>query len=160
MINELEIKYCHLGNHDNNHQGVITLATYRDGSNIQYGVSYCSPNDNFNKKFGRTIALGRLKTVPCSIDVIGDITHRYIISNILEDILCTKDYPDWADDKIKDILDWYYSVKLPQKIVPYTLYVGDTSMSWEALEFHSDFDLAYVLEDMAKKLREEGLILE
>lgn len=52
---QLRIHYARVGTHP-----VATMVTYQEGGLLFYGISLCSPSDNFSKKVGIGIALGRL----------------------------------------------------------------------------------------------------
>ena len=42
--------------------GGATIAFREAGNGIEYALSYCAPRDNFNRKVGREISIGRLNS--------------------------------------------------------------------------------------------------
>lgn len=57
------VKFCHFNVEANGcDPGAATVAITDDGENVYYGISLCSPLDNFNRREGRGRALRRLFT--------------------------------------------------------------------------------------------------
>ena len=48
----------------------VTIAGIVEGNELKIGASACSPKDNFSKKIGRSIALGRATKKPCSVSTV------------------------------------------------------------------------------------------
>ena len=49
----------------------VTVAYLVDGDTLEFGVSFCSPRDNFCRRVGREIALSRMRTIPMKIQLPG-----------------------------------------------------------------------------------------
>ena len=58
-----EVKYYYLKfgevKHGQPAGGIATICLLRNGELVHRGIAFCSPLDQFNKKLGRNIALGR-----------------------------------------------------------------------------------------------------
>lgn len=71
-----ELNFLHLRNLDNkgsiDSRGGATVA-FREiqPGVIQYAAAYCSPQDNFNKAYGRTKASGRLNSARFAATIEG-----------------------------------------------------------------------------------------
>jgi len=86
-----------------NHSGVVTLATYRMGRIVVYGVAYCATSDKFEKNEGRSLAKARLATVNSAsvhkhpfagaIAVNGSASYKQIQAKILADIYSQGNMP-------------------------------------------------------------------
>lgn len=55
-----KVSYMHIREKPDQPSRDITVAFKICGSDIVYGLAFCSSKDNFDKKFGRKIAVGRL----------------------------------------------------------------------------------------------------
>lgn len=67
--------------------GVVTCCVRRNvqESTSELGFAMCSPKDQFNRKIGRTIALGRLNKHPIVVKHSGsslEDARSYIVKNI------------------------------------------------------------------------------
>lgn len=48
----------------------VTIAAVIDGQRVKFGAARCGTNDQFNKKLGRQIALGRARKSPYGIQTL------------------------------------------------------------------------------------------
>lgn len=132
-IQENFVKYCHIGKTDNatDHNGMITLATYKDDDQIKYGVSFCSPKDRFNKKRGRLIAFNRLKQCTETLK-LEELNHKSIVAEILNDILDDRNYPNTVENLLFDALHWYSQSMPEYEPELYKLTFGGKTYEWES----------------------------
>ena len=97
-------KYIHLRSQES---GNITISMQIERGDycsfIKYGVSYCSPKDQFCKRTGRDLADQRMGLVP--IATVKKLTHFRIQAKVLASIFVDEDYPDWAES----VLEFYLS---------------------------------------------------
>ncbi len=63
--------------------GRVTIAYQTEEGVARYNVAYCSPNDNFNRRIGRTIASNRLAKNPRTIQLV---TEEDVLKTIMGDI--------------------------------------------------------------------------
>ena len=102
-IDKSKIKYVFLGetNKVRDHGGIMILCTHKYDEGVSYGVSFCSPNDDYNKVIGKEIANKRLYELS---DVVilgtGKFHYNNILLSILSDIRLLGDYPEWVDELI------------------------------------------------------------
>ena len=97
--NEFEkIKFTYLGNRKNakDHSGIIIIASTVNEKDctIDYGVSYCSPKDTYDKQKGRRMAFDRVHD---NYVVVRRKNHTHILQHILADIISQNEYPEWAE---------------------------------------------------------------
>ena len=83
------VKFAHLRDYDFDgcvdNCGGATVAYIETRQGWQYAAAVCSPNDNFNKRFGRAKAAGRLNspqytrtsTAESRKDFLRDLEDRY-----------------------------------------------------------------------------------
>ena len=94
-------KIYRIGHHNFKH-GVITIASSvektTDGNHlISYGVSYCSPKEKkYDRRLGNQMAFDRINTN--NIQYFGEIAHNELVDAIVDDILISDAYPNWAFD--------------------------------------------------------------
>lgn len=88
-----------------NHSGIIVIATLtkpvktkkKIGFEIRYGAAFCSPDDTYDKKFGRELAKKRLQNDRLARTVFVTKKKFYRISQaIYADILASGTFPHWA----------------------------------------------------------------
>jgi hypothetical protein len=93
------IKFSYYGDRGdaNNHDGIITLATFVSDENntIHYGVAYCSPKDIYNKEYGKRLAINNLRRFMNTVNLVKK-THHDINSRIFANIVAMNDAPSWA----------------------------------------------------------------
>lgn len=84
---------------------ILTSIQYNDSHptlppfSILYSIAFCSPNDHFNKKIGRNIAIHRVNNNESQFTGITNPKtpkHNDIILSILCDLIAYNNYPDWA----------------------------------------------------------------
>ena len=108
MINQSDVKYCHLNNITNK-KGTITVASNLVNDRVCYGVSFCSPKDTFKKEQGRKIAFNRLNYFSGDYILLEleEMNHKGIMNAILNTIIDYNEYPDWAEDALLEHISWY-----------------------------------------------------
>ena len=80
-----------------NHHGVITIATVlKNDGGMEYALSFCSPEDVYDKPMGKDISLNRLLDKPYRIRHIHTIKHRHISFQIFTDMINNVNLPSWA----------------------------------------------------------------
>lgn len=100
-------KFIYLGDTSkgNNHDGIITIATYLDRVDneredyypVYYGVSFCSPKDKYSKDFGRDLAVSRTKKCENVVYIREDrVKSEDIRAKVIADIFLYDRYPEWA----------------------------------------------------------------
>lgn len=108
MDTPIGTKFCHLGDKYTNINGKITIASLLTPQGVKYGVAFCSPKDRFKKSLGRTIAVNRMVDLGMDINLTQEeINHKQIMVAILDDILTSHEYPNWAEEVVLDHIDWY-----------------------------------------------------
>lgn len=89
-------KPCYVNSHD----GVVTVASYREGDIVYFGESYCSPEDTYDKHYGCDLAVARLNNDPFIIDVSKNESCHKIRLRIFAAIFASKSYPSWAEEDV------------------------------------------------------------
>lgn len=103
-----DIKYTYYGDRGNikNHGGVITIASIilKECNMLNYGFSFCSPKDIYNKEIGKQIAYDNLVGNYKIISFRDKVTHHNIGSIILAHVLALNKYPSWARELVESKL--------------------------------------------------------
>lgn len=83
------MKFIHFRN---GQRGGATAAFEVEGDTINIGVSFCSVKDQFNRKLGRKIAIGRLNNVKTeyrfTIATPMGVTKDELISRVRDAVKC------------------------------------------------------------------------
>ena len=67
----------------------ITIAYVVDGTDIQYGIAYCAPCDQFSRDKGRLISTGRLNKRPMVIEAKEGVSPAdMVINEALSNLPC------------------------------------------------------------------------
>jgi len=100
-VKEDKIRYYHF----NVLQGAATVAMYDQGGDTYYGVSFCSPEDNFCRATGRLKARRRLFSIQhpdlpgpwrgCVVVGVNKTSKLELATQIIKDILITNP-PPWS----------------------------------------------------------------
>ena len=100
-------------NDNKNHGGVIIVATKYDKEYnlIRYGVSFCSPKDVYDKRFGKDLALKRLNEATTCQALYNIIEMRYntISFQIITDVMNNISVPNWSYEIIGENIKKYVS---------------------------------------------------
>lgn len=98
------VKFVYFGDRStaNNHDGVITVASYVDEEkkHVYYGVAYCSPGDTYDKRKGKWLAYERLCTGQRRVGY-NTKNHQELTTRILASIFAENSYPSWAKGTIE-----------------------------------------------------------
>lgn len=79
--------------------GGSTIAFREAGDGIEYGITYCAPRDNFSRKVGRDVAIGRLNSG--NRTYVGEMSVEAFESIL--DYVCDEDM--WlGNDTLSEIL--------------------------------------------------------
>ena len=77
----------------------IAVEVDKETSIVMYGVAWCSPKDQFNRKKGRMIAEGRLMSGKGSAFLSNARTRRELVAEVMVDIAAYLDEinaPQWV----------------------------------------------------------------
>ncbi len=86
---------------DNKRAMTIATEVSLDGEYLKFGFAFCSKKDQFNKKLGRSIAMGRMNTSPRQVAFSGHSANDII--NIFNDS-CVVNKPSlWRKGKLLNI---------------------------------------------------------
>lgn len=106
------VKFMYFGNTNkyNDHNGIITVATLVDEEEktVSFGVSYCSPDDGYDKNKGKKIAYDRLNQDEAT-SYYEKKTHKDILVRVLCNIIASNTYPSWAKRIIVENIQWNIS---------------------------------------------------
>lgn len=85
--------------------GWITASAKRDvpGKVVQVGFAFCSPEDTFDKRLGRTIATGRALKRPFFIEGTNSVKAiKSLLSRVIKDSDARKIYniPHWVPRRL------------------------------------------------------------
>lgn len=88
------IKFYYLGwppDHNQNHNGVLTLAVRHEprDKQVEIGFSFCSPKDSFSRKEGRKLAVCRLEEMPLRFKYLYE--YRRTFREVVK-ALCHRDF--------------------------------------------------------------------
>ena len=93
------IKFSYYGDRgeSSNHDGIITIASFINENShaVHYGVSYCSPNDKYNKEFGKQLAVDNLRRYMDTVSLVRK-NHHDINARIFANIIAMNNAPSWA----------------------------------------------------------------
>lgn len=104
-------KFQHIRGRDSfgNEKGAITIASKLSNNefgipeNLEFAVTFCSPKDQFDKKFGREISTIRLENKDSEyyrkIDLRGNrkLKHYEISDLMMAHVFSTMPLPRWTD---------------------------------------------------------------
>lgn len=81
--------------------GVITIASFIQGDQIFYGVSYCSPSEKqYSRITGTTLAKERMDAnMAAGVSIpLTELKHSAVVVDIILDIVNSDNYPRWASE--------------------------------------------------------------
>lgn len=77
----------------------VTAAFSQEKTTVRFGLSFCSPEDNFCRKSGRNIATRRYNEEPTELEVSPDASKDDVIIAIREYIRLNSSEPKGVDYK-------------------------------------------------------------
>lgn len=77
----------------------VTIAYRRRGDTVVYGAAFCRPGDQFNKRRGREIAVGRMQTYDNYIRNPG--SARWEVHDAILDRLAVREFVPYAPDNFQ-----------------------------------------------------------
>ena len=92
--------------------GCVVIQLHRAKGLIDYQYTVQNPRDDFNRKIGRQLAIGRLVEDPISIIINKDADMHDISHAVMSDLLLAKDTPTRAFKAAKSWLNGYGKVSL------------------------------------------------
>lgn len=98
-----DVKFSYYGDVSNicGHDGVVTICSRvneEDGI-VEYGVAYCSPDDKYDKYYGKVLAYNRMYHYKNAI-LLGKKRHHEINAKIFSSIVAYDEFPLWVKEDI------------------------------------------------------------
>jgi hypothetical protein len=101
------IHFSYYGTTGNNkcHDGIFIICSRVIDSHkvVEYGMSYCSKNDTYDKEIGKRLAYIDLMEEQKLVALSGK-KHHMINARILSDVVANADCPSWARKDVADAL--------------------------------------------------------